>query len=90
MSEHIHSHEEHEHCRELLLSLGEYVDGTLSTDLCFVLERHLKDCQRCRIVVDTLKKTVELYHETAEDAAIPDDVRQRLFQKLNLDDYLNK
>lgn len=88
MSEVIHSHEENEHCRELLATLGEYVDGTLSGDLCAVLENHLKDCPRCRIVVNTLKKTVELYQETALDTAIPDEVRQRLYKKLNLDDYL--
>jgi anti-sigma factor RsiW len=88
MSEHIYLHEEHKHCQDLLLSLGEYVDGTLSQDLCSILERHLKDCQRCRIVLNTLKKTVELYQETAEDATMPDEVRQRLYQKLNLDDYL--
>lgn len=88
MSEHIYSYEEHEHCLELLSSLGEYVDGTLSQDLCSMLEGHLKNCQRCRIVVNTLKKTVELYQETDADPAIPDDVRRRLFLKLNLDDYL--
>jgi len=88
MSGHIHLHEENEHCRELLSTLGEYVDGTLSTELCSALERHFRDCQRCRVVVNTLKKTVELYHETSTDIAIPDDVRQRLFLKLDLDDYL--
>lgn len=88
MSEKIHSHEKHEHCRDLLSSLGEYVDGTLSADLCSALENHLKGCPRCRVVVNTLKKTVELYHETASETTIPDDVRQRLYKKLNLEDYL--
>ena len=37
-------------------TLGEYVDGTLSEELCAELERHMKDCQRCRVVVNTLKK----------------------------------
>ena len=44
--------QDHESCRQLLSTLGEYVDGTLSGDLCAELERHMKDCQRCRVVVD--------------------------------------
>lgn len=80
--------EEHESCKQLLTTLGEYVDGTLSAELCTELERHMKGCQRCRVVVNTLKKTVELYHETGEDTHLPEDVRERLFLRLNLDDYL--
>lgn len=88
MNEHGHTHEEHENCRQLLSSLSEYVDGTLSGDLCSILERHLHNCSRCRVVVNTLKKTVELYHETSENAEIPAEVRERLFLKLDLEDYL--
>jgi predicted anti-sigma-YlaC factor YlaD len=81
-------HSEHESCQHLLHSLGEYVDGSLGGELCAVLEKHLKDCPRCRVVVNTLKKTVELYHETATETQIPDDVRRRLYLKLHLDEYL--
>lgn len=91
IAEQVHIHvicEEHENCRQLLSSLGEYVDGTLSPELCAVLERHMIDCQRCRVVVDTMKKTVELYQETGEETHLPEDVRERLFLRLNLEDYL--
>ncbi|HEX9019455.1 MAG TPA: zf-HC2 domain-containing protein [Anaerolineaceae bacterium] len=79
-------HEQHDTCKSLLSSLSEYVDGSLSDELCSVLEQHMKGCQRCRIVVDTLRKTVELYHETSDE--LPDTVRERLFLKLNLEEYL--
>lgn len=88
MSEHEHTGTEHVSCRSLLSTLGDYVEGTLAEELCDTLERHMKGCQRCRIVVDTLKKTVELYHETSMEEEMPEDVRQRLYVKLNLDDYL--
>ncbi|NLG97849.1 MAG: hypothetical protein GX491_10845 [Chloroflexi bacterium] len=87
MNEIEHNHV-HGNCREYLSSLGEYVDGTLDQNLCAELERHMKDCKRCRIVVNTLKKTIDLYHETADDISLPEDVRQRLFARLNLNDYL--
>ena len=87
MSEYTHEHD-HAHCRDLLSSLSEYVDGSLDPELCSQLERHLSACQRCRVVVDTLKKTVELYHDCAEDEQpLPSDVRSRLFVKLELQDF---
>jgi len=84
MIEHEHNHET---CRQLLSTLGDYVDGSLSEDLCTELEKHMKGCNRCRVVVDTLKKTVELYHGAAEEEKMPVEVRDRLFLKLNLEDY---
>lgn len=81
----------HQNCRELVAELSEYVEGTLSDTLCVDLERHLSSCENCRVVVDTLRKTVELYHETgAVEEPLPDEVRERLFLRLNLDDYLKE
>ncbi|MEZ0396102.1 MAG: zf-HC2 domain-containing protein [Anaerolineales bacterium] len=81
---------EHEHakCRELLGFLSDYVDGTLGEQLCQEIERHMRECQNCRVVVDTLRKTISLYHETAGPADLPNGVRQRLYRTLNLDEFL--
>ena len=77
------------HCKSLLESLSEYVDGTLSEELCAEIQRHISACQNCSIVVDTLRKTIYLYHATtAEPANVPLDVRERLFHSLKLEDYL--
>ncbi len=81
---------EHHECRHLLGSLSEYIDGNLEADLCAELERHLADCENCRVVVDTLEKTVYLYHTTASQVDVPQGVRDRLFKCLDLDDYLEK
>jgi anti-sigma factor (TIGR02949 family) len=81
---------EHKNCRQLLGSLSEYVDGELDEELCNVLEQHLEDCEDCRIVVDTLRKTVYLYHTTTDAEDIPADIRQRLYKSLNIEDYLEK
>jgi anti-sigma factor RsiW len=79
-----------EECRHLLNCLSEYVDGTLEEDLCAELELHMAGCEDCRVVVDTLAKTITLYHQKASQASVPDDVRQRLFRRLNLDDFMEK
>jgi anti-sigma factor RsiW len=76
---------EHDKCRQLLGTLSEYVDGELNEDLCQVLEEHIEDCEDCRIVVDTLRKTVNIYHMTAETEILPDEIRQRLFKSLSLE-----
>ena len=81
---------EHKDCRKLLGSLSDYVDGELSEELCQVLEHHMEDCEDCRIVVDTLRKTVYLYHKTAETENIPSDIRQRLFKSLDLEEFVEK
>ena len=80
---------EHKDCKQLLGTLSEYVDGELSKELCHVLETHMEDCENCRIVVDTLRKTVNLYHDTAETEILPGDIRQRLFKSLNIEEYLD-
>ena len=76
-------------CKSLLGSLSDYVDGDAQDEICREIERHLSDCEDCRVVVDTLKKTVYLYRSNVE-TDLPEDVRKRLFMKLSLDDLLAK
>ena len=78
-----------ENCHELLSSLSDYVDGTLGEELCTELERHLSDCENCQIVVDTLKKTIYLYKVTTTSTELPDEIRQRLYHRLDLDEFLS-
>ena len=81
---------EHDHsrCKDLLGSLSDYVDGTLGEQICLDLERHISECHNCRVVVDTLRKTVSLYHQSTETAEVPSAVRERLYRTLHLEEYL--
>lgn len=81
---------DHTQCRQLLSSLSDYVNGELEAKFCAEIERHMADCENCRIVVDTLRKTVYLYKVTAEPPSVPSDVRERLFRTLELDDFLGQ
>jgi anti-sigma factor RsiW len=71
-------------CRDHLGCLSEYVDGELAPDLCAELERHMAECGDCRIVVDTLRKTVSLY-KTYGHEEIPAEAKERLYTVLHLD-----
>jgi len=82
---------EHNHlkCEELLGSLSAYIDGELGPELCLELEKHLSECDNCRVVLNTTKRTIDLVHSPIEKSDMPEDVRERLFKRLNLDDFLN-
>ena len=79
----------HNTCEGLLGSLSDYVDGELGAELCRQIEKHIAECDDCRIVVDTTRKTIDLVHASNDPQTdLPDEVRNRLFKRLNLDDYL--
>ena len=74
----------HDECQHLLDHLSDYVDGELSQTVCEQIERHLAGCPNCRVVVDTLCKTVMLYQSHGSDP-IPANVEERLYKVLRLD-----
>ncbi|MBK8781423.1 MAG: zf-HC2 domain-containing protein [Anaerolineales bacterium] len=81
---------DHTNCEQLLGSLSEYIDGELTPELCEEIEKHLSGCDDCRVVLNTTKRTIDLVHAPIEKPDLPDDVRERLFKRLNLDDYLDQ
>ena len=66
-------------CRQVVDKISEYLDGGLDPALVRELERHLEHCEDCRVVVDTTRKTVDVFCHT-EPAPLPVDVRERLNQ----------
>ena len=78
----------HKNCQELLGSLSSYIDGDLSPELCQELEKHLAGCDDCRVVLNTTRRTIDLVHTPIEKPDLPEDVRERLFKRLNLDNFL--
>lgn len=76
---------DHEHltCRDLLGQLSDYLDGELEAVLCAELESHLAECANCSVMVDTMRKTITLYHAHGS-AELPLDVKDRLYRVLKL------
>jgi anti-sigma factor RsiW len=77
-----------ENCRHMLGDLSDYLDGEASAEICAEIEQHMAGCEDCRIVVDTLRKTVLLYRDLPQPP-MPLDARRRLFQALDLEEYLS-
>jgi anti-sigma factor (TIGR02949 family) len=77
-------------CKTLLGNLSDFIDGELDDEMCQELQRHMEGCENCRVVLDTMTRTIYLYQASEAETKLPEDVRGRLFNTLNLDDLRKK
>jgi len=76
-------------CQDLKLQLSGFIDGELDDTICQEIMRHLESCDNCRVMVDTLKKTIVLYREEPRES-VPADMHKRLLQVLELETLKSK
>ena len=48
-------------CQEVLDQLSDYLDADARAELVEGVDVHLGNCAHCRVEVDTLKRTIEIY-----------------------------
>ncbi len=82
---HIHS----KACEALKAQLSEFIDGELDDAMCQEIEQHMASCDNCRVVVDTLRKTILLYRDTPVET-VPPEVHERLVKVLDLEQLKKK
>jgi predicted anti-sigma-YlaC factor YlaD len=70
-------------CKDLLGALSEYLDGNEQSEMCAALRQHMAGCEKCRVVVNSAKKTIELYRESDQVGEIPVDSKLRLHRALH-------
>jgi anti-sigma factor RsiW len=75
-------------CNDLLAQLSEYFDDDASEAICRAVEAHMAECSDCAAMVNTLRKTIDLYHARASVPGLPTGVRARLFRRLELEDLM--
>ena len=68
-------------CKGVIREISDYIDGALEPAEKQELERHLEDCEDCKIVVDQTKLTVDIFCDS-EPVELPSDVRTRLHEAL--------
>ncbi len=68
-------------CRDVIIEVSSYLDGDLTPEALAELKRHLDRCLDCRVIVDTVRKTIDIYCQ-AEPIPLPEDVRTRLHEAL--------
>lgn len=71
-------------CDELFEALKDYLDGDAKQEVCDAIEEHMRECPDCRVHVNTLKGTIELY-KSAGSKEMPQEAKERLYRVLRLD-----
>lgn len=68
-------------CTEFLAILDNVIDESIAAETRTEIETHLKKCGHCEVVLNTTRKTIEIYrcHEIYE---LPTDVSERLHAKI--------
>ena len=68
-------------CKEFLQELNDFLDETTDQEMKLRLQKHVSECPNCFVIVDTTRRTLQVYKCT-EPQAIPDDVKSRLWAAL--------
>lgn len=68
-------------CKDFLRELSDYLDDSLDTATRQELDKHVRDCPNCWVVLDTTQKTVKIY-KGCEPQAVPAEVEDRLMEAL--------
>ena len=64
-------------CNDFLKELSDYLDGRITEDLKIELDEHLHWCHECHVVMNTTKKTIEIYRDN-QIYELPTNLRTRL------------
>ena len=50
-------------CTDFLSKLTDYFDGNIDKELLAEVKEHLCQCHHCEVVVDTTRKTINIYRD---------------------------
>jgi predicted anti-sigma-YlaC factor YlaD len=68
-------------CNDFLKELTDYLDGTANMAVRQELEEHLHWCHDCYIVMNTTKKTIEIYRDS-QIYELPEPLRTKLHEAI--------
>jgi hypothetical protein len=68
-------------CKQFLQELNDYLDPSTDPATKCHLEKHVSECPNCFVLVDTTKKTLQVY-KGLEPQTIPENVKARLWKAL--------
>ena len=68
-------------CQGVIREISNYIDGDLDLAVKQELERHLEDCEECKLVVDQTKLAVNVFCDS-KAVELPGEVKSRLHEAL--------
>ena len=74
-----------DHNKELSDILNTKLGEDIDSDIVSELADHIKQCQDCKVDVDTIQQTIKIVRIGDFEYLIPKNVSKRLFQALNLE-----
>lgn len=66
-------------CKEFLQELNDYLDEVANIEVRHRIEAHITNCPNCFVILDTTKKTIQVY-KGMQLEPLPDDVHSRLLK----------
>lgn len=68
-------------CKDFLKGLNDFLDQTADPETREHLTKHVNECPNCWVIVDTTKKTLQVY-KGMEPQVLPEDLHTRLMKAL--------
>lgn len=68
--------------RHVIKEVSAFIDGELDEATQEELKKHVAACPRCRVYVDTLRKTIVLYQTKDAPKQVPAAAQKRLYAKI--------
>ena len=78
------------HHRDVYKQICDFMGEDLDAPACQEVADHLESCPNCKVYLDTVKKTVTICQEVEQEKEMPEDVKNRLFHVLKLDELSMK
>ena len=66
-------------CKEFLQELNDYLDEVSNVEVRNRIEAHITNCPNCFVILDTTKKTIQVY-KGMQVEPLPPDVEARLLK----------
>ena len=66
-------------CKEFLQELNDYLDEVADVELRRRIEVHITQCPNCFVILDTTKKTIQVY-KGMQPQPLPEEVHARLLK----------
>lgn len=64
--------------RKIFKNVCDFIDGELDEATCEEIKKHIAACPKCRIYVDTVRKTIVFYQANDTPKRLPAATRKRL------------
>jgi predicted anti-sigma-YlaC factor YlaD len=71
--------------KQIIKQICDFMGEDIDSPACQEVADHLNTCPTCRVQFDTVKKTVTLCREMDDEKKLPDDVKNRLYKVLDLE-----